>query len=320
MVKAIGLFSGGLDSILAARLLQEQGIDVEVLIFGSYFFNQSGDCFAVKVAEKNNVPYKFIDLGEEYHEMVKNPEHGYGKNLNPCIDCKIFMLRKAKEYAEKNGADFVFTGEVLGQRPKSQHKGALITIEEEADLKGKLLRPLSAKWLQETEPEKKGLVDREKLLKINGRQRKKQLALAEKYGIKDFSTPAGGCLLTEPGYCNKLKDIIDNKQDDDNNIKLLRLGRHFRKGKAKIIVGKNQEDNENILSLKKEGDLIFEVEDVPGPTTILRGDNSEDIIKIAAQITARYSKAKKYPVNVKYGDKSLEVKKISEEEIEELRI
>jgi tRNA-uridine 2-sulfurtransferase len=325
MAKAIGLLSGGLDSIIAAKLIQNQGIEVEVIIFASPFFNQKKeDSIAIKAAKANNIPFKVIDLGLDYLNIVKSPKHGYGKNLNPCIDCKILMLKKAKEYMEKTKADFVFTGEVLGQRPKSQHRQALDTISEESGLKDRLLRPLSAKFLPETYPEKEGIIDRNKLLDISGRQRKKQIELARELKIKDFSSPAGGCLLTEQGYCSKLKDLIENtKKPKINDIQLLKIGRHFRYDKNKIIVGKNKEENETILKLKNSSDIIFEAKDYVGPTTILQGKSSKKTIELTAGITAKYSDAEGNSVKIKYGKdlgKEITVNKLKDEELEKLRI
>jgi len=320
MKKAIGLFSGGLDSTIAAKLIQREGIDVEVLIFSSPFFNVGGEkCFAVKAAKENKIPFKLIDLGLEYLEILRKPKHGFGKNLNPCIDCKILMLKKAKKYMEKVKAEFVFTGEVMGQRPKSQYKPALLTIEKESGLKGKLLRPLSAKLLEETDAEKKGLVDRSRLSGITGRQRKSQFKLRKTFDIKVFATPAGGCLLTQKDYCSKLKDLLDNKEDISlNDLYLLKVGRHFRFNSGKIIVGRNKEDNDKLLELKSKDDLFFEAKDIKGPITLLQGIKTKKSIELAASLTARYSDAEKDKVVVLYDDKEIVVNKIKE--LEKLRI
>lgn len=323
MTKAIGLFSGGLDSILAASLIREQGIDVELLIFASPFFNTLKDeCFAAKSARDNGFKYRIIDLGLAYLDIIKSPKYGLGKNLNPCVDCKIMMLRIAREEMKKTGSDFVFTGEVLGQRPKSQQMYSLKDIRDDSNLDGYLLRPLSAKLMPESEPEKLGIVNREKLLDIHGRSRKRQIELSKKYGIKEYSTPAGGCLLTEGGYCKKLKDILDNGETDLNSILLLKVGRHFRYDKVKIIVGKNEEDNEKILELKSDSDIVLEVLDTGSPITIVRCSNPcEDVLNIAASLTARYADVKSYPVKVSVGSKFIIVdKEIDLEELEKIRI
>lgn len=322
---AIGLFSGGLDSIIAAKLIQNQGIDIAVLIFKSPFFNYKENCFAIKAAEANKIPYKVIDLCINYLKIIKKPRYGHGKHMNPCIDCKILMLKIANLYMKKIKADFVFTGEVLDQRPKSQNKNALGIIAKESGLNDRLLRPLSAKILPITYPEKKSLINREKLLGIQGRQRAIQLELAKKFNITEFSTPSGGCLLTEHEYCQKLDDLLKNKKRPNiKDLLLLKLGRHFRFKKSKIIVGKNEKDNFEIKKLRQKSDLIFEPKVVMGPTTLLTGQKNKKSIKLAASLTARYSDDKKENVSVKYGreklDKELFAKKITESELEKIRI
>jgi len=200
MIKALGLFSGGLDSIIAAKLIQEQGIEVELVNFYTPFFPSKN---AIRMAEQIKIPLKEIDVTKDYLKMLRKPKHGYGSEMNPCIDCKIFMFKKAKAYAKKIGAKFVFTGEVLGERPMSQNRNALELIEKETGLKGKLLRPLSAKLLPTTEAEKKW-IDRNRLLSINGRKRETQLELAKRFGIEGYPTPAGGCLLTDKEFAKKI--------------------------------------------------------------------------------------------------------------------
>ncbi|MFH2028290.1 MAG: tRNA 4-thiouridine(8) synthase ThiI [Nanoarchaeota archaeon] len=322
-MKAVGLFSGGLDSILACKLIQEQGIDVIAVSFKSPFFINEENI--KKIAKENSIELKIIDISEDYIKMVRKPKHGYGKNMNPCIDCKIFMIKKAKEYADKIKARFIFTGEVMGQRPMSQLKNTLKLIEKESGLKGKLLRPLSAKVLDETEIEKDGTINRNKLLDLEGRGRKNQLRLAKKYNIKGYSTPAGGCLLTYSGYCNKLKDLFRHKGDIDvEDIRLLKVGRHFRVGKAKIIVGRNKEDNKELEKARKTYDLLFDVKDAMSPITLLSGEKNNKIIGIAASLTARYCDSKDEKVIVKYGmgkfNKEMIVEKIKEKEIEKIRL
>ncbi len=208
--KAISLLSGGLDSILATELIRSQGIEVVAFNVKTPFCipKKDGTSEAIEAANQLKIPLKVVNVGKDYLQMLRNPKYGYGKNMNPCIDCKIFMIRKAKKYAKEIGADFLFTGEVLGERPKSQHGPALKIIEEEAGLKGKLLRPLSAKLLRETKAERKGLVDRAKLCNIQGRSRKPQFQLAREFGIKSFPAPAGGCLLTCEEYAKKLRDLF----------------------------------------------------------------------------------------------------------------
>lgn len=306
MVKAVLLFSGGLDSCLAAKILQKQ-IDLYGVHFISPFFEQD----LTKLAKQINLPLKTIELKEDYIEMLRKPKHGYGKNINPCIDCKIFMLKKAKEYAKQINAKFIVTGEVLNERPMSQHKKALMLIEKEANLKNQILRPLSAKVLPKTIAEK--YVKKEKLLAIQGRSRKPQLELAKKYKLKGYSTPAGGCLLTQEQYARKVKDLFKNKKiitiDD---CKLLKLGRHFRYKNSKIIVGRNEQENKQISKFKG---ILLEPLDVPGPTTLLQGKD----IKIAAALTARYSDSKG-KTKIKYNNKIISAAPLKDKEIEKLRI
>ena len=255
-VKALALFSGGLDSILAVKLILNQGVDVVAVHFVSAFNSCAKDDVGIaEAAEHLGVPLRVVELGDDYLNMIREPKHGYGKNMNPCVDCRIFILKKAKKIAEEIGADFVFTGEVLDERPMSQHYGALKLVEEESGLKGKILRPLSAKLLPETVMEKKGLVDREKLLGIRGRSRKPQLRLAEEFNIKSYPSPAGGCLLTCREYANKLRDLFKHKKHCSMaDAALLSVGRHCRLGESKIIVGRNEAENNVLVAKKPESD------------------------------------------------------------------
>jgi tRNA U34 2-thiouridine synthase MnmA/TrmU len=308
-VKAISLFSGGLDSILATELIRRQGIEVIAFNIKTPFGIPKGDgkTEAQQAAEQLGVPLKVQCVEGDYLRMLRHPQHGYGKNLNPCVDCKIFILKKAKQYAQAVGADFLFTGEVLGERPMSQHGAALKTIEQEAGLSGKLLRPLSAKLMAETEAEKKGLVDRNALLAISGRSRKPQFALAKQYGITTYPSPAGGCLLTCEEYAKKLGDLFEHKKRiTATDVALLRIGRHFRVGKNKIIVGRNQEENKFLVTHKATSDFYFELPAVMGPNTLLQGPKTKQAIKTAAELTAFYSDAKEDEVVVKFGRGSLD--------------
>jgi len=326
-VKAIALLSGGLDSALAIKLVQEQGVNVSGVYFTSPFFARErlGKNYARLTAEKLGITFMSIDLGMEYLKVIKHPKHGHGTGINPCVDCKIHMLKKAKKMMKELGAQFIITGEVLNQRPMSQHYRALLNIEKEAGLEGKLLRPLSARCLPQTEPEKKGLVDREKLLDIQGRQRKHQAALAKKFGINEFSPPAGGCLLTQQEFSKKLRDLIQHqKRITLDDVYLLKVGRHFRHGKNKIIVGKNEKENQEIIARKKAGDLIFEVPGCGSPDTLLDGPKTKKSIALAARLTARYSDCKSEKVLVKYGKEKLThdliVEPISQAEAERLNL
>jgi tRNA U34 2-thiouridine synthase MnmA/TrmU len=297
-MKAIALLSGGLDSTLAAKVMMEQGIELEALNFMTVFCtctNRGETCLASQKAVKNlGIPLRVFNVSEEYLNVVKDPPHGYGRNMNPCIDCRIFMLKKAKKYMEESEAAFIITGEVLGQRPMSQRRDAMYLIEKEAGLGGLVLRPLSAKVLPMTLPEREGWVDREKMLKFQGRSRKPQIELANYYGIHDYPCPAGGCLLTDPGFAKRMKDLIVHDSNFSlNDVHLIKVGRHFRFSKeVKLIVGRNEEENQKIKTFALENDLLLKVLSFPGPLSLLRGKLDEGDIEKAAAITVHYSKAK----------------------------
>ena len=302
-IKAVAAFSGGLDSSLAVKIIKEQGIEVVALNFVSPFCQRGGSrgCKSIKdMAIQLGVDFKAVYLGEDYLAMIKDPEYGYGKNMNPCIDCRIFEFRRAKEFMNKIGAKFIITGEVLGQRPMSQHRRALDIIEKESGLEGMILRPLSAKLLPETVAENEGWVNRERLLDIWGRTRKPQMKLAFSLGIKDYFYPAGGCLLTESCFSRRVNDLFEYKEFTINNVELLKLGRHFRiSPEFKLIVGRDEEENKILINLAQEGDLCFEPEELPGPTGIGKGSVGQNIKLLAAKIIARYtSKSKEDEVKV----------------------
>ncbi len=325
-IKALALLSGGLDSILATELILKQGIDVVAINFTSPFcLCKKGGCGATEAANQLGVPLKVVNVGNEYLKMVRKPKHGYGRNMNPCIDCRIFIAKKAKKYAKEIGASFIFTGEVLDERPMSQHFRAMKMIEEESGLKGKILRPLSARLLPETVFEKKGLVDREKLLEIRGRSRKPQIKLAQEFNIKDYPCPAGGCLLTYKEYANKLRDLFKHKKRCSMaDVHLLKVGRHFRFGKNKIIVGRNEAENKILTAKKARNDYYFEVPEIGGPITLLQGAKTKNAIRTAAALTAFYSDAKSDRVTVNFGrksqDKSINVSVPTRAEVDSLRI
>ncbi len=325
-MKALALLSGGLDSTLAVSLVQDQGIDVVAVNFVSPFcLCGRGGCGAAGIAEQLQIPLKTISLGEEYLAIVKSPKYGYGKNMNPCIDCRILMFKKAKNYAEEIGASFLLTGEVLDERPMSQHRKALYIIEKEAELEGKIVRPLSAKLLPMTEAEKKGWIDKEKLLGIRGRSRKKQIELVKEFGIKDYPCPAGGCLLTNKEYAAKMRDLFEHeKKMSIKDALLLKIGRHFRFEESRIIVGRNETENERLRNLKDIDDYSFEVPDCGSPLTLLQGSKKEKAIETAAALTARYSDSKEKEIIVRFGvqemNKTITTSKLSSEEIEQLRI
>jgi tRNA U34 2-thiouridine synthase MnmA/TrmU len=324
--KALSLFSGGLDSILATKLIIDQKIDIEAVTFTSQFSgSEKSKNAVVEAARAIGVPLKVVHLEKDYLKLVRNPKHGYGKNMNPCVDCRIFMLKKAKKYAREIGADFIITGEVLDERPMSQRSQILRLVEQESGLKDKLLRPLSAKLLPKSLAEKKGLVDREKLLGIRGRSRKPQLKLAKKLGIISYPTPAGGCLLTCEEYSKKLLDLFQHKKRITmEDIALLRVGRHFRFGENKIIVGRNEAENQVLIQNKGSRDYYFEVPVVAGPTTLLQGAKTGRAVKVAASLTAFYSDSKESVVKVSFGsnqlDRSLSVSVPEEAEVISLRV
>jgi tRNA U34 2-thiouridine synthase MnmA/TrmU len=318
MVKALGLFSGGLDSILAAKIIKKQGIKVELVNFYTPFFPPKN---AIEMAKQIDIPIKDIDVTRDYLNMLRKPKHGYGSEMNPCIDCKIFMLKKARQHAKKIGAKFIFTGEVLGERPMSQNKNALQLIQKEAGFE--ILRPLSARLLPITEAERKW-VDRSKLMGISGRGRHEQIKLAKEFGIDKYPTPAGGCLLTDKEFARKISYLLKKKNVTKGDLELLKVGRHFRYKNNKIIVGRNEEENKKLLCLKQKTDYIFEVPDVGSPITILQGPKTKDSIEKAAQLTARYSDSKDNKTIVKYGNKklikNLSVSILQLDEINKLRV
>lgn len=306
---AVALFSGGLDSALAILLLLRQNVEVTALTFMTHFGCDLGDrssCGAnpYPAAEKFGFNVKLMHLGQKFVDIVENPRFGRGKNMNVCVDCRILMLTEAKTYMELIGADFVVTGEVLGQRPFSQLKDKLELTIKEAGLQGRLLRPLSAKLLPQTDVERDGLVDREKLESISGRSRKRQLQMATEFGLEDYPTPASGCLLTDQGYSNRLRDLLAHtEQLSFNDLNLLQVGRHFRLDSVtKVIVGRNEQENNRLLSLKKEHHSVLEAIDVSSPVTLLIGPATQENINKAAMITARYTTARNEPtVRVKCG-------------------
>lgn len=306
--KALLLFSGGLDSLLAAKLLMEQGIEVLGLTFLSYFF---GAKQAQKSASKIGLELKIVDFSQKHLDLVKSPKHGYGKGANPCIDCHTLMLKRAKQIMDQKDFDFVATGEVLGERPMSQNKKALEIVKRESSLDGYLLRPLSAKLLKKTIPEKEGLVDRDKLLDISGRSRKRQMKLAEKYGIKEYPTPAGGCLLCEVEFGKKMHQLMEKNPDfEGNDVKLLKVGRHFwaqSQPKVKIVVGREEEENKRIKDLAQKKDILIEMKNYPGPQTLVRNYSSE---KISSETLSQARSLTKYYSTKSRSKKDVEFKEI----------
>ncbi|QUC64680.1 tRNA (5-methylaminomethyl-2-thiouridylate)-methyltransferase [Nitrosopumilus sp. K4] len=297
--KVVALLSGGLDSQLAVRMMQEQGFDVSAVAIKTPFcdFDCGRGCgFEIRErADDLNVNLKTVYLGDEYIEMLKHPKHGIGAGFNPCIDCRSMMFDAAKKHMDEIGAEFIISGEVLGQRPMSQHAPALRTIEKESGLVGKIVRPLSAGLLPETDPEKEGLIKRENLGMIRGRTRKNQLQMAKQYGIENPPNAGGGCLLTDPAFGLKAKDLFEHTENPTiNDIDLLKIGRHFRLDEqTKLVVGRNKDENEMIKAIALPGDILLEARDHVGPISILRGRNASEHTKFAASVTLRYSDAPK---------------------------
>jgi tRNA-uridine 2-sulfurtransferase len=300
-IRALGLFSGGLDSMLAAAVLRAQGLEVTLLCWVTPFYGAER---ARASAAHLGLPLRELDLTEKFLPLIYDPPHGWGKGHNPCIDCHILMLREAGAFLEAEGFDLLFTGEVLGQRPMSQNRGSLNLIAKESGFADVLLRPLSAKFLKTTQPELEGWVDREKLLNLSGRGRKRQIALAGEFGITRYPAPAGGCLLTDPGYAARLKELLRHLQEipaPRRELELLKYGRHFRlPGGAKAVVGRTQRENEVLADLKAPGDFLVKVEKIPGPLVLVSGAAAGEDLELAAGLAAAYSDAASgTPVRVK---------------------
>ena len=318
--KAVALVSGGLDSMLAVRVIQEQGIHVEGINFFTGFCVE-GHTHAIRkrdrkkpkrnnalwVAEQLGIKLHIIDIVEEYKEVVFNPKYGYGAHLNPCLDCKIFMVKKAKEWMEAHGFDFIITGEVIGQRPKSQRKDTLPVVQRDSGIGDLLLRPLCAKNLPPTLPEREGWVDRDKLYDFSGRSRKPQIALARRFGIEDFAQPAGGCcFLTDEQYSRKLADLWQargSRQYEMDDIMLLKVGRHIRpKPHFKLIVAREEGEGNFLQGYRRLYPSLKTVSH-GGPLALIDGEPTEEDLALAARIVARYSQGKNAPeVEFEYRD------------------
>jgi tRNA-specific 2-thiouridylase len=323
-IKAVGMLSGGLDSMLAARVILEQGIQVTALHFRTGFSyierNRTagrgplGPADVERAAEILGVPLEIVDVAEEYISLVLNPRFGYGSGMNPCVDCRIFLLRQARAWMEEHGHHFVFTGEVMGQRPKSQMRPTLRTVERESGLEGYLLRPLSARLLKPTIPEQRGWVDREKLYSISGRGRKEQIVLTAKFGITEYAQPSGGCCyLIHQAYSHRLRDFLEHEGKDrlgTDQVQLLAVGRHLRLSSGrKVVVGRHERENDYLKSCGVPG-VLLTTPDHPGPVTLVSGEPTREEIERAAQITAGYSDGKDeltMRVEVRRKDKPAEV-------------
>ncbi|MGB5219005.1 MAG: tRNA 4-thiouridine(8) synthase ThiI [Smithella sp.] len=289
MVKAIALFSGGLDSVLAAELVRRQDIEVLCLTFTTPFFNAQK---AQSAIQQINLPLMIRNITAQHLEMLKSPRYGYGKNMNPCIDCHTLMLKIAGQNMEETGSDFILTGEVLGQRPMSQNKQSLHVVAKNSGYQDYILRPLSAKLLDPIKAERENRIDRSRLLAIQGRGRKEQIKLAADFGIHDYAPPAGGCLLTDPIFSRRLRDLFFHHEDHHyRDFELLKFGRHFRwNERCKIIVGRNNADNDALNNLVTDDDLIFKMKNFPGPLVIVPYGNVNDA-QNAASLCVRYSDA-----------------------------
>ena len=276
--------------MLAASLIRAQNIDVLALFFETPFFNSAKAKGSSRIL---NIPFRVVDITERHLPVVRNPKHGHGSAINPCIDCHALMFRIAGEIMEDEDADFIITGEVLGQRPMSQNRRSLALVEKESGMSGLILRPLSAKLLGITVPEEKGWVDRDLLMDIQGRSRKPQIALAKDLNLTDYPSPAGGCLLTEKEFSKKLRDLFAfNRNLSANHLELLKAGRHFRIApQVKAIVGRNKKENTVIRNLAGEEDFLIYSISVPGPTVLVSGEPSRDQLELACGIAAAYSDA-----------------------------
>jgi tRNA-specific 2-thiouridylase len=297
--KAIGLLSGGLDSRLAVKMMQEQGIEVIAFNFVTPFCNctSKGSCKteARKASEEFGIELRVVPLFEEFMEVVKHPRYGYGRGINPCLDCRILMFKMAAEYMKEEGASFIVTGEVLGERPMSQRIDAIRTIERDSGMEGLVVRPLSARLFEPTIPEREGWIDREKLLAISGRSRKPQIQLAKDLDLKDYPCPAGGCLLTDKHFADKLRRLLAKRENPDkNDILLLKVGRHFESPSgSQIVIGRNEAENNRLEQLKKPQDWVLAACESLGPTAVVRGPRIEDAdLELAAKITAGYGKGR----------------------------
>jgi len=285
-IKALALVSGGLDSLLAAKLIKDQGLEV----IGLHFKIPSCKLDIRKTFPDIGIKIIEVNLAGEFLNLIRNPRYGFGSNMNPCIDCKILMFAKAKELLSELGARFIITGEVLGQRPMSQNKQALKLIKQESGLGDLLLRPLSAKFFSPSLAEREGWVEREKLLDFNGRMRTPQMQLAKSLGIAKYANPAGGCLLTDPCFSKRLKELLEHEELDLGNLELLKVGRHFRlRENARLAVGRNEDENDLLMRLARPGDYLFYPQnDLAGPTSLARGLVGVELLDICSQITSAY--------------------------------
>lgn len=287
-IKGISLFSGGLDSILACKVIAEQGIEIAGISFETPFFSADR---ARETAMQIGLSLEVINITQEHLQILHSPRWGYGKNMNPCIDCRVLMFHVAGRMMEERGADFLFTGEIVGQRPMSQGKNTLLMTAKNAGVSDRILRPLSAKLLPETEPERDGKVDRSKLFDLQGRGRKRQMEMAAAYGIFSWPPPAGGCLLTDPVFSRRLRDLFEHSPDCAiRDIELLKVGRHFRlNAETKVVVGRNSSENSMIEKMYRLNDALLRAESFPGPTVLVAGGGTQETLHQAMRLCLRYS-------------------------------
>jgi tRNA U34 2-thiouridine synthase MnmA/TrmU len=290
MPRAIGIFSGGLDSMLAVEVIRRQGIEVLALTFETPFFSSQ----RARLSARNlGVPHRVMDITQEHLEIVQKPRFGRGRHMNPCMDCHALMFRKAGEVLEDEGYHFLFSGEVLGQRPFSQNRQALARVAEASGRPHLIVRPLSALHLPPSGPELRGWVDRSRLLGLRGRSRKPQMELAQRWGIREYPSPAGGCLLTDPGFSRRLSDLFENEKEwDVRDLHLLSVGRHLRvASNRKVIVGRNRGENERLEALARPEDVLIRCSDHPGPVVLVPRGGPEEVLLTAAAVCLRYGDA-----------------------------
>jgi len=290
-IHGIGILSGGLDSLLAVKVLQDQGLSLLGIVYTTPFFDLRP---GRNLEEVLGIPVRIIDLTEKHLQLLRNPVYGFGQHMNPCIDCHALMLREAGRIMEAEAAGFLFTGEVLGQRPMSQRRDSMRSVEKLAGYVGRVVRPLSAKLLEPTIPELEGVIDRSRLLDISGRGRKRQMALAEHYGIKDYPQPGGGCLLTREGFAGKLRMLLDTiPHAGRREVELLKYGRHFKLSPRTILaLGRDRRDNEKLESLSGPEDTLLRAPDYPGPTGLLLGPSCAPAeLELAARVVVAHGDA-----------------------------